>query len=136
MKKSSVGLKEKPLTPQESCLFLKLKVKLCTSTVCRKFFLLDLQFISYPLSVCYYSSTNVLGLRSALISIFCTSIKCVWSAPHKKSTLNFIFQWNFFYGLDITWLTSPTSQALNKIKWFGDIAMQKGLFFSFVPALR
>lgn len=129
--------KEKTLTAQEPGLFLQLKVKLCTGTVCRKSFMLDLQFIPYPVSVSYYSPTNVFGLRSALISISCTSIKCVWSAPHKKN-LPWIssFKGTFFYGLNKTWLTSSISQALNKMKWFGHIAMQKGFFFFIIPYLR
>lgn len=84
IEKSSMGLKEKPFTAQEHGLFLELKVKLYTSTDCRKSLIPDLQFISYPAPVCYYSPTNVLGLRSALIYIFCTFINCVGSVPRKK----------------------------------------------------
>jgi len=51
IKKSSMGRKEKPITAQEYGPFLELKVKLCTSRVCRRSLILALQFISYPAPV-------------------------------------------------------------------------------------
>lgn len=120
-KKSPVGLKEKRFTSQEHGIFLGLKVKLCKSAVCKKS-LIWFQFTSNPAPDSYYSLTNILGLRSTLIYIFCIFIICVGSAPGKKSALNFIIQCNFSYGLDITWPRSPISQAWSK-KYLGDVAM-------------